>query len=66
MVVGPDKGLLVYAVDKKSPDLSEANPQYKTFNLQLARATAARNSGEYLREIVETELAKSEPAAATP
>jgi peptidyl-prolyl cis-trans isomerase D len=66
MVVGADKGLLVYAVDKKSPDLSEANPQYKTFNLQLARATAARNSGEYLREIVETELAKSEPAAATP
>jgi peptidyl-prolyl cis-trans isomerase D len=66
MVVGPEKGLLVYAVDKKSPDLSEANPQYKTFNLQLARATAARNSGEYLREIVEAELAKSEPAAATP
>jgi len=65
MVVGPEKGLLVYAVDKKSPDMTEANPQYKTFNIQLARATAARNSGEYLREIVETELAKSEPAAAT-
>jgi peptidyl-prolyl cis-trans isomerase D len=64
MVVGADKGLLVYAVDKKSPDLTESNPQYKTFQLQLAQATAARNSGEYLREIVEAELAKSEPAPA--
>jgi len=64
MVVGQDKGLLVYAVDKKSPDLTEGNPQYKNFNLQLARGTAARNSGEYLREIVETELAKSAPATA--
>jgi peptidyl-prolyl cis-trans isomerase D len=64
MVVGQDKGLLVYAADKKSPDLSEANPQYKNFNLQLARGTAARNSGEYLREIVEAELAKSAPATA--
>jgi peptidyl-prolyl cis-trans isomerase D len=64
MVVSPDKGLFVYAVDKKSPDLTEGNPQYKTFSAQLARATASRNSGEYLREIVETELAKSAPATA--
>ena len=64
MVQGQDKGLLVYAIDKKAPDLSEGNPQYKTFQSQLARFTAARNSSEYLREIVETELAKSAPVTA--
>jgi len=64
MVIGQDKGLLVYAADKKAPDLSEASAQYKNFNLQLARGTAARNSADYLREIVETELAKSAAATA--
>ena len=63
MVLGQDKGLIVYAVDKKAPDLSETSQQYKTFQAQIARGTAARNSGEYLREIVEAELAKSTPAA---
>jgi peptidyl-prolyl cis-trans isomerase D len=61
MVTGPDKGLIVYAVDKKAPDVSEANPQYKSFQLQIARSTAARNGAEYLRELTEAEMAKSSP-----
>jgi peptidyl-prolyl cis-trans isomerase D len=63
MVLGPDKGLIVYAADKKAPDLSEASAQYKSFQFQIARGTAARNSGEYLREIADVEMAKSTPAA---
>jgi peptidyl-prolyl cis-trans isomerase D len=64
MAVGADKGLIVYAADKKVPDLTEANPQYKLFQTQLARSNAARNSAEYLNEIIEKELAKSAPAVA--
>lgn len=62
MAVGQDKGLIVYAVDKKLPDLTEANPQYKFFQSQIARTNASRSSGEYLREIAEQELARSNPA----
>jgi peptidyl-prolyl cis-trans isomerase D len=63
MVINQDKGLIVYAAEKKAPDLTEANPQYKTSVLQFARNTASRSGAEYLREITETELAKSAPAA---
>jgi len=64
MVASQDKGLIVYAVDKKAPDFNPTSEQYKSFNAQIARGTAGRNSGEYLRELVETELAKSAPTAA--
>ena len=64
LLISQDKGLLVYAADKKAPDLSEGNPQYKTFQAQISRVTAARNSAEYLRELAETELAKSGPISA--
>lgn len=64
MVAGQEKGVLVYAVDKKAPDFNPASEQYKTFNAQIARGTASRNSGGYLRELIEAELAKSEPKAA--
>ncbi|HEY0944036.1 MAG TPA: peptidyl-prolyl cis-trans isomerase [Opitutaceae bacterium] len=62
MITSGDKGLLVYAVDQKVPDLTEANPQYVTTRTQLAQFTAARNAADYLREMVEKELAKSAPA----
>jgi len=58
-VLSPDKGLIVYAADKKAPDSSATNPQYLTYQFQIARGTAARTSGEYLKEIAEAELAKS-------
>ncbi|MBK9991444.1 MAG: peptidyl-prolyl cis-trans isomerase [Verrucomicrobia bacterium] len=58
------KAQFVYAAEKKLPDLSETNPQYKFFQFQLAQNTAMRNSAEYLRELADTEMAKSAPAAA--
>jgi peptidyl-prolyl cis-trans isomerase D len=63
MIVGDEKGLLVYAADKKAPDLSEDNPQYKAARTQLAQLTASRLGTDYLREMIDAELAKSKPAA---
>lgn len=57
------KGLLVYAADKKVPEINESNPQYATTRTQLAQFTAQRTTGEYLRQMIDVELAKSAPAA---
>jgi len=62
MVTTPEKGLLVYAIDKKIPDLSETSPQYQTARNQIAQVVASRNGSEYLREMVEAELAKAKPS----
>ena len=57
------KGIFVYAIDKKAPDLAETTELYKASNLQFAHTLAVRNSGDYVGEIVQKELAKFEPAA---
>ncbi len=57
------KGILVYAADKKTPDLSEANPQYVATKNQLARATGATTAAAIMAEIVDQELKKGEPKA---
>lgn len=61
MVRNGDKGLFVYAVDKKAPDLSEANPQFVDTRKQLASYNARIGGGTYISELVEQELKKSEP-----
>lgn len=58
------KAQLVYAADKKAPDATEANPQYKFYQAQIAQGTAMRNSAEFLREFSDNELAKSAPQGA--
>lgn len=55
-------GLLVYAVDKKVPEIDEANPQYTATRTQLAQNSSSVNASEYLRQLIEAERAKS-PAA---
>ncbi|HEY0966334.1 MAG TPA: peptidyl-prolyl cis-trans isomerase [Opitutaceae bacterium] len=62
MIGSADKGLFIYAAEKKLPDLSEANPQYATTRTQLAQAYSARAGNEYLFELVQKELAKTAPA----
>ncbi|HEU5079644.1 MAG TPA: peptidyl-prolyl cis-trans isomerase [Opitutaceae bacterium] len=54
-----NKALLVYAADKKAPDVSESNPQYVQTRTQIAQGTAARTGNEYLMELVRAELAKT-------
>lgn len=61
MAINADKGLLVYAADKKTPDLTEANPQFVTMRNQIAAANARNTVGAYISELVAAELKKSEP-----
>ncbi len=61
MVRNGDKGLFVYAVDKKAPDLSEANPQFVDTRKQLASYNARLGGSTYISDLVEKELKKSEP-----
>lgn len=63
MVINADKGTFVYAVDKKAPDLSEANPQFVDTRKQLASYNARISGSSYISELVEQELKKSEPKA---
>ncbi|WP_158277313.1 peptidyl-prolyl cis-trans isomerase [Opitutus sp. ER46] len=61
MVLSPDKGVLVYAQDKKLPDLSEANPKFAETKAQLATFSARMGATAYVAEIVERELKRTEP-----
>ena len=61
MVRSAAKGVLVYAADKKTPELSEANPQYVAVKTQLARATGSSTAATMLSELVSQERKKSEP-----
>jgi peptidyl-prolyl cis-trans isomerase D len=54
-------GLFVYAVDKKAPDLTEANPQFAATRTQLTGFYSRMGSGSYVSELVAAELKKSEP-----
>lgn len=63
MTSGGDTGIFVYAADKKAPDISEANPKYVDARKELATQTSNFAAVSYLNEIVEKELAKSEPKA---
>jgi peptidyl-prolyl cis-trans isomerase D len=61
MVITTDQGLLVYATNKKLPDLSEANPQYGEARAQLAMLTSRLGASAVINELVAAELKKSEP-----
>lgn len=63
MIAEAAKGYLVYAQEKKLPDLTPANPRYAELQQQMMLRTSANNSSAYLADLVERELKKSEPAA---
>jgi peptidyl-prolyl cis-trans isomerase D len=63
MIINADKGEFVYAIDKKAPDLSEANPQFLETRTQIASYNARISGSAFLSELVEKELKKSEPKA---
>jgi peptidyl-prolyl cis-trans isomerase D len=66
MAADATKGYLVYAQEKKLPDLSPANPRYNEIREQMMMRTAANNNNAYLAEMVENELKKSAPATPQP
>jgi len=61
MVRSAAKGVLVYAADKKTPELSDANPQYVAAKAQLARVTGGSTASAMMSELVTQEMKKSEP-----
>lgn len=62
MVISQNTGYLVYAQERKLPDLSETGAPYSLMRAQLARLTAGFNQELYLTEITAQELKKTEPA----
>lgn len=58
---GYEKGILVYAADKKLPNLSETNPQYTEMRSQIASMSSRMSANAYMTELVDRELKKSEP-----
>lgn len=63
MVADAEKGYLVFAQEKKQPDLAPGNPRYAELQQQMMIRTAANNGSTYLGELVERELKKSESTA---
>ena len=61
MIVNADKGIFVYALEKKAPDLSEANPQFVDTRKQIASYNARLGGSTYISDLVEKELKRSEP-----
>lgn len=64
MVTSGEKGLIVYAADKKLPDADPSSPKFAEMRDRLAMFTASRNGGAALAEIVDAELSKIAPTDA--
>jgi peptidyl-prolyl cis-trans isomerase D len=61
MVINADKGIFVYAADKKLPDLTDANPRFKETRDQLASYSSSVDGSAYIAELVDRELKRNEP-----
>ena len=58
-----EKGVLVYAAEKKVPATDESNPLFAMVKLQLSDSYARADATSIMRELVDSELKRSEPAA---
>jgi peptidyl-prolyl cis-trans isomerase D len=63
MVVTGDKGLIVHAASKTTPEVGPGHERFNEVRTQMAQFNASRNADEILREMVQTELARSESPA---
>ncbi len=61
MVINADKGIVVYAQDKKLPDMSESNPRFVETRNQLASLSSRIGGNAYISELVDREFKRSEP-----
>ena len=61
MVLNGDKGILVYAQDKKLPDLTPSNPRYEETRKQLAMYSSTLDAQAYVSELADRELKRTEP-----
>ncbi|MDO8540918.1 MAG: peptidyl-prolyl cis-trans isomerase [Opitutaceae bacterium] len=60
MVITADKGIFVFAAEKKVPDTSESNPRYAETRSQIATYNSRMGTQAYIAELVEKELKRSE------
>jgi peptidyl-prolyl cis-trans isomerase D len=58
-----DKGVVVYAADKKLPVADESNPRYAQVRAQIANSFATADETSITREFVDTELKRTDPNA---
>ena len=61
MALDADKGYLVYAADKKLPDLSPTGAEFAQMRASIAAFMAQRGASSYLGELVAQELKRTEP-----
>jgi peptidyl-prolyl cis-trans isomerase D len=61
MIIEKDHGVIVYAADKKIPDLNESSPEYTAARAQIAMTSARVGANSYLNDVVTAELKKIEP-----
>jgi peptidyl-prolyl cis-trans isomerase D len=57
-----DKGVIVYAADKKLPVANESNPLYAQTRLQLATTFARTDTTSIMHEVVDAELKRTDKA----
>jgi peptidyl-prolyl cis-trans isomerase D len=58
-----DRGVIAYAVDKRLPDLSPANPRYLALRAQMAARFAQTTASAELREVADAEFARTQVTA---
>jgi peptidyl-prolyl cis-trans isomerase D len=60
MISDSDKGIIVCALDKKTPDLSATSARFAEMRNMIASFTARQGASSYLSEIVAQELKRTE------
>jgi peptidyl-prolyl cis-trans isomerase D len=58
-----EKGILVYAADKRTPPLGESSPEYAQMRAALARASSVSESVAILGDLVDRELKRTDATA---
>ena len=61
MANSADKGVFVYVAEKNVPDATEANPRFAEMRKQVATGSGRFSARNYLNELTERELKRSDP-----
>ena len=61
MVIAGDQGLVVHAASKTLPDVGPENERFTQMQLQIAQFNSSRTADDILRDLVQTELARTDP-----
>lgn len=64
MILSQPNGFVVHVAKQVKPELAPDSARFVEVREQMARFNAAQNADAYLRNLVETELTKSEPTVA--